>query len=105
MCVCDPNLRTPYCGRGDCIPPSQRVEVAQNNAIPKEPEIIINGVHLGAGAAMTIRVAIENFAMDLQTDGLGKDKLGVSICKGYLDRINDIRKAMFSERRYNYGKG
>ena len=21
MCVCDPNLRTPYCGRGDCLPP------------------------------------------------------------------------------------
>lgn len=20
MCVCDSNLRTPYCGRGDCVP-------------------------------------------------------------------------------------
>ena len=41
-----------------------------NNAMPEEPEIIINGVHLGAGSAMTVRVAIENFAMDLVNDAI-----------------------------------
>lgn len=24
MCKCDPNIRTPYCGRGDCVPPKQK---------------------------------------------------------------------------------
>lgn len=61
----------------------------------EEPRIIINGIDLSPGAAMTVRVAIEHFATDLLEDGLGQDKVGVAICKGYLDRINEIRKAIF----------
>lgn len=26
MCVCDPNIRTPYCGRGNCVPPPHSYE-------------------------------------------------------------------------------
>ena len=24
MCQCDPNIRTPHCGRGDCVSPEQK---------------------------------------------------------------------------------
>lgn len=59
----------------------------------KEPEIIINGVNVGPGCAMTIRVAIECLAKDLRENGLGSDKHGKSLKDNYLARINDIRSA------------
>ena len=40
-----------------------------------EPCIMINGKMLTSGESMTIRVAIESFALTLK-DGLGDDKLG-----------------------------
>ena len=63
--------------------------------IHKEPKIIINGSLLSNGASMTIRVALEHFAVTLTTEGLGNDKAGREICKGYLNRILEIRKAIF----------
>ncbi len=60
----------------------------------KEPEIIINGINIGPGCAMTIRVALETFATDLIENGLGDDENGVAIKKNYLDRINDLREIM-----------
>lgn len=59
-----------------------------------EPEIIINGENLGPGCAMTIRVAVECLATKLHEDGLGDDDNGKAIKTNYLNRINDIRKAM-----------
>ena len=49
----------------------------------KEPHILINGYRLTDGQAMTIRVAIEYFALGLQEIG---DEVG------YLDRIAEIRE-------------
>ena len=61
----------------------------------KEPVIIINGILLGEGASMTIRVAIEEFASALK-NGLGKDPLGTSIYEGYLNQITEIRKVIYN---------
>ena len=57
----------------------------------EEPEIIINGVNIGPGCAMTIRVAIEVFYSNLQlyrTADLELNNL-------YMQRINDIRRLMW----------
>jgi hypothetical protein len=56
-----------------------------------EASITINGHQLTSGQSMTIRVALENFAMDLSQDGLGDDALGLAIRDGYLTRIREIR--------------
>ncbi len=61
----------------------------------REPRIIINGYEISEAAAMTIRVAVENFAMDLQTNGLGKDETGRKITAGYLAQIEVIRYLIF----------
>lgn len=62
----------------------------------KEPEIIINGVKMSEGEAMTIRVAIGSFSISLQ-DGLGDDETGRAICEGYQNSITDINKVMFDD--------
>jgi len=48
----------------------------------KEPDITINGITLKTNQAMTIRVAIENFNLDLRENGLGDDGNGKVICEG-----------------------
>lgn len=60
-----------------------------------EPTIIINGQQLTDAQAMTVRVAIEHFAVDLAERGLGNDERAKAISKGYLDRIGEIRRAIF----------
>ena len=39
---------------------------------------------------MTIRVALQSFAMDLHQSGLGDDDTGKAICAGYLKQIGII---------------
>lgn len=60
-----------------------------------EPTITINGQQLTDGQAMTVRVAIEHFASNLTAEGPGDDEHGRAMTKGYLDRISEIRKAIF----------
>ena len=60
-----------------------------------EPTIIINGVRLTESQAMTVRVAIESFASDMNSGLLGKDAHGKALAQGYLARVNEIRKVMF----------
>jgi hypothetical protein len=60
-----------------------------------EPTITINGVLLTNAEAMTVRVAIENFAMDLRNDGLGEDEHGRTMTRLYLAQIDEIRKHIF----------
>lgn len=62
-----------------------------------EPEIIINGIKVTDGMAMTIRVAIETFSVDLQ-DGLGDDDHGRAITKGYQANIDKIRDLIFNDK-------
>lgn len=64
-----------------------------------EPEITINGVPLTDTQAMTIRVAIENFAIDLNDAGLGEDEHGKVMTRRYLQAIQEIRRAIFKQER------
>lgn len=59
-----------------------------------EPNIIINGHLLTEGQASTVRVAVEVFAADLTTNGLGDDEHGEIMAKSYLARISELRKLM-----------
>ena len=54
------------------------------------PKIIINGTLLNIGESLTIHTALQSLAMSLENDGLGKDKIGKEITKGYLDNIRKI---------------
>ena len=60
-----------------------------------EPEIIINGVNIGPGCSLTIRVAIEVFLNQLVLDNdfpdINTDK---ELNNNYINRINDIRRLM-----------
>jgi hypothetical protein len=56
---------------------------------PQEPSITINGHTLTVAQAMTVRVAIGAFAMDLQ-DGMGDDDHGRAMTEGYLIAIRSI---------------
>lgn len=59
-----------------------------------EPKIIVNGIALTEAQAMTVRVALGSFAIDLDKNGLGDDEVGRNICKGYQCAINDIFRIM-----------
>ena len=56
-----------------------------------EPTITINGVTLSQGQAMTVRVALSAFAMDLR-DGLGDDEHGKAMTAAYRARLSEILK-------------
>jgi hypothetical protein len=60
----------------------------------REPDITINGVSLTTAQAMTVRVAIESFAMSLD-EGLGDDDHGRAMVKNYRAAIDGIRAAIF----------
>lgn len=61
-----------------------------------EPNIRINGRDLNEAQAMTVRVAIETFALDLSDpESLGNDRHGVVMRAGYLARIEEIRNFIF----------
>jgi len=55
-----------------------------------EPIIVINGHRLHTGQAMTVRVALQTFAIDLQRDGLGDDEHGRRMTQHYLAAIEAI---------------
>lgn len=58
-----------------------------------EATITINGKLLTPGEAMTVRVAIESLAVDLDV-GLGDDEHGKAMVAGYRAAISGIRKAI-----------
>ena len=62
----------------------------------EEPKITINGVELSHGQSMTVRVALEAYAMQLSTDGLGEDPTGKDITQNYLNRIDEVRRMIFN---------
>ena len=63
-----------------------------------EPTITVNDTELSEGQAMTVRVALETFALMLSHEGLGEDETGIAICRGYLARIEEIRAMMFRNK-------
>lgn len=60
-----------------------------------EPAITINGVPLTEAQAMTVRVAIGSFAIDMQhDDALGDDKHGRNMTAAYRGRLTEVSKLM-----------
>ena len=57
----------------------------------QEAKIIIEGDELSESASMTVRVAIENFAIYLNAD----DCLGKRIRDSYMKQINIIRESIY----------
>jgi hypothetical protein len=55
-----------------------------------EPAVTINGTPLTEAQAMTIRVALGAFAMNLESNGLGDDYHGAAMTTGYLAAIRHI---------------
>ena len=62
---------------------------------PKEAHVVINGVTLTEAQSMAVRVAIESFDSGLRADGLGKDEMGVAMASAYMERIAEIRTALY----------
>lgn len=58
-----------------------------------EPTITVNGVTLTTGQAMTMRVALDTWAMELRDDPgcLGVDEHARHMRNGYLAAIRDIQ--------------
>jgi hypothetical protein len=64
---------------------------AAERAKPAEPNITINSVPLTPAEAMTVRVALNAFAIDLRSaDSLGDDDHGHAMRDGYLAALRDI---------------
>lgn len=61
-----------------------------------EPKITINSHDLNEGQAMTIRVALSLFYMNLGSDrnAIGEDELGRSMREAYMSRISEITRMM-----------
>ena len=56
-----------------------------------EPTITINGITLSQGQAMTLRVALQHFLMDMpKPNALGDDEVGQSIANGYKTTAQQI---------------
>jgi hypothetical protein len=55
-----------------------------------EPKIIINNIHLTEGEALTIRVAVECFTLDLQRYELGDDEHGGLMSTAYQHNLHRI---------------
>jgi hypothetical protein len=61
---------------------------------PDEPTITVDGYTLSSAEAMTVRVALGNFAIFLTDEGLGDDENGKKLCAGYLAAIRNITQLM-----------
>lgn len=59
-----------------------------------EPAIEINGKPLSVAESMTLRVAVSSFLMPLQSEGLGDDETGETICAGYKNACRGILSKM-----------
>jgi hypothetical protein len=65
--------------------------------LPPEPTIIINGQLLTSSQAMTIRVAIGSFISSMTKNGLGKDKAGMALAAGYIERAREVELLLISK--------
>lgn len=56
----------------------------------KAPIVTINGIELTPGQVMTIRVAVIDFKIFLQQEGLGDDDMGKALAASYLENAVGI---------------
>ena len=71
----------------------------------EEATIIIGRKLLTPGQSMTIRVALNNFSIDLHHDGLGDDENGKRMASNYyIERIDDVQTMISSSIDENENK-
>lgn len=66
---------------------------------PPEPTIIVNGVLLSEGQALTLRVALTAFMFDVRGTGLGDDPHGKEMARNYIARAEEISVLMHRSNR------
>lgn len=59
-----------------------------------EADITINGQHLTDAESMTLRVALQNFLMELDENGLGEDQIGKALKSGYVNAGRSINEKL-----------
>lgn len=59
-----------------------------------EPIITINGKVLTTAQALTIRVAVSSFLMDMREEGLGDDDHGKKMAGLYIERASELELMM-----------
>ena len=59
-----------------------------------EPRVELNGRILSDAEVMTLRVAIESFAISLIMNGLGEDEIGKEVAQNYLHHLKRLREYM-----------
>jgi hypothetical protein len=65
-----------------------------------EPDIIINGVRLNTAQAMTVRVALTSFGLEMnEPDALGDDEHGRAMSKLYRERAAEVVRLMLAARK------
>ena len=62
-----------------------------------EPRITIDGIVLTTGQAMTVRVALASFTLDVKVGRLGSDEHGVAVTAAYKARLEEILKLLGGE--------
>ena len=70
---------------------------ASGQTVHREPDITVNGTALSPGEAMTVRVALEHFAMDLAAGSLGDDEHGRTMTANYQRGIDAIRRLYLAD--------
>ncbi len=73
--------------------------VARKRGGMSEPKIIINGVLLTDGQAMTLRVACNDFYSRMSNEGLGDDEMGKQLASAYLKQAAAILCLMQGESK------
>lgn len=63
----------------------------------KEADITVNGVKLSTAQAMTVRVALNSFAMDMNSPFFQQDKNGKALAKCYLRCVSDVNAMLMLE--------
>jgi len=64
----------------------------------EEANIIINGKTLDSRDSMTLRVALESFAMSLCSDDIGDDEHGQVMKKLYMQSVERIRVPLYGTK-------
>jgi hypothetical protein len=57
-----------------------------------EPQIVVNGIELSVGQAMTVRVALNSFLLDLQNTETEQDMHASYMTAAYIERIKEINR-------------
>lgn len=68
MCKCTPNIRTPFCGRGDCVSPAQAKPEDARMSFPGGWQNVVDGLHSRVQQQITRITELETQNAELAKD-------------------------------------